>query len=36
MEKDSASNSDDQRIPPLVTAKGQAPVMLMYFFLFLL
>ena len=36
MEEDSASDADDQQKPPSVTAKGQAPGMLMYFCLFLL
>ena len=38
MQEDLTSNSesDDQEIPPSVTAKGQTPGMLMYFCLFLL
>ena len=34
--EDLASDADDQQKPPSVTAKGQAPGMLMYFCLFLL
>ena len=36
MEEDSASNADNQHIPPSVTAKGQALGMLWIFCLFLL
>ena len=35
-EEDSASDADDQQTPPSVTAKGQAPGMLMYVCHFLL